>query len=373
MLNGKYGMTEAFNNFYFGKRVFVSGHTGFKGSWLSIWLDMLGAKVIGYALEAEEESMFRFLRLDDEIFASNIGDIRDISALRSCLNQYRPEIIFHLAAQPLVRESYINPVLTYETNVMGTLNLLETARTVGSVKTFINITSDKCYENQEKDYSYKESDPMGGYDMYSSSKACSEILTASYRRSFLNKRGFALASARAGNVIGGGDWSKDRLIPDIIRSIKAGNRIVLRNPMATRPWQHVLEPLSGYLILAEKLSKNPLQHSCGYNFGPEPDSVYRVIDITKKIVSVFDEKIDIISEKQETMHESKLLRLNIEKAKKELGISPIFSIDDAINYTVKWYRNFYDEKVDMLNFTKIQIMDFMGIVKNNSTRSLSSR
>ncbi|MDR3151267.1 MAG: CDP-glucose 4,6-dehydratase [Holosporaceae bacterium] len=360
-------MTKAFDNFYSGKKVFVSGHTGFKGSWLSIWLKMLGAEVIGYALEAEKESMFRFLRLSDEIFVSNIGDIRNMSALRSCLAQYRPEIIFHLAAQPLVRESYIDPVLTYETNVIGTLNLLETARAVGSVKIFVNVTSDKCYENLEKDYCYKESDPMGGYDMYSSSKACSEILTASYRRSFLSDGGFALASARAGNVIGGGDWSKDRLVPDIIKSINAGNKIVLRNPAAVRPWQHVLEPLSGYLVLAEKLSKNPTQHSCGYNFGPEPNLVYKVIDITNKIVSAFNEKTDVIFEEQEIMHESKLLQLNIEKAKKELGIFPILDIDDTIDYTVNWYCKFFGRKTDMLDFTKTQIMDFMKKARHQNT------
>ena len=270
-----------------------------------------------------------------------------------------------MAAQPLVRESYAYPIRVYETNVIGTLKVLEAARQAQCVKIFVNVTSDKCYENQENYHLYKESDPMGGYDMYSSSKACSEILTASYRRSFLSNGRFALASARAGNVIGGGDWSKDRLVPDIVKSIETGGKIVLRNPMAIRPWQHVLEPLFGYLVLGEKLSKDPLRYSEGYNFGPESDSVFTVMDITNKIISAFDKKIDIIFEKQETVHEAKLLQLNIEKAKKELEFSPVFSIDDMIDYTVRWYRNFYDKKINVLDFTKTQIVNFINKVKCN--------
>lgn len=351
-------LEENLEKTYKNKRVLITGHTGFKGSWLSILLSNIGAKVIGYSLEPEEISMFRSLCLENEIFAHNVGDIRDRQSLYSCFDKFRPEIIFHLAAQPLVRRSYFDPILTYETNVIGTLNVLEAARHTDSVLAFINITTDKCYENLEKDHFYKESDAMGGHDMYSSSKACSEILTSSYRRSFLSDNKFALATARAGNVIGGGDWSDDRLVPDIIKAVFNNNEFSVRNPDAIRPWQHVLEPIIGYLLLGLKLIENPQKYSCGYNFGPEQHSISKVIDVINKVVGYFDKKTSIKIEKSD-LHEAQLLQLDISKAKMELGFFPSLSIDEAINYTTDWYKSFYDKKTNMLLFTKKQIESYM--------------
>ena len=244
-----------FNNIYKGKRVFLTGHTGFKGSWLALWLTSLGAKVCGYSLDPNTHpSMFDELKIDNIIDKSIIGDILDENTLKKAINDFQPEIIFHLAAQPIVRLSYIEPVLTYKTNVIGTLNVLEAAHKCPSVKAFVNVTTDKCYENIEVARGYKEDAPMGGYDMYSSSKGCVEIMSASFRRSFLqDNNAMQMATARAGNVIGGGDWAEDRLVPDCIRSINKNIDIEIRNPIAIRPWQHVLEPLSGYLLLGQKL------------------------------------------------------------------------------------------------------------------------
>jgi CDP-glucose 4,6-dehydratase len=343
---------------YKNKKILLTGHTGFKGSWLLILLSYVGAKVVGYSLEPEDFSMFAALGLENEIFAHNIGDIRDKHSLQACFDKLQPEMVFHLAAQPLVIRSYFDPILTYETNVMGTLNVLETARYTDSVSTFINVTTDKCYENLEKDYHYKESDPMGGYDMYSSSKACSEILTSSYRRSFLGDGKFALASARAGNVIGGGDWSDNRLMPDIIKSIIADKEVVIRNPNSIRAWQHVLEPIVGYLLLGIKLLESPKKHSCGYNFGPEHAETSKVIDVVNKVVQFIGKKASVKIENSD-LHEAQLLQLDISKAKTELGFQPLLTIDEAIDYTASWYMHFYDKKIDMLSFTKAQVEDYI--------------
>lgn len=346
---------------YFGKKIFVTGHTGFKGSWLSILLNELGAKVCGYALPpSTDPSMFSSLSLADTMDESVLGDILDYKKLSGVLLEFQPDIVFHLAAQPLVRRSYKEPILTYNTNVIGTLNVLEAARKCGSVKAFVNVTTDKCYENLEKEnYFYKESDRLGGYDLYSSSKACSEILTSSYRRSFLNKDGFSLASARAGNVIGGGDWSEDRLIPDCIRAIVQEKNVLIRNPRAVRPWQHVWEPLHGYLLLGAKLLIGNRKYADCFNFGPKKDSCFSVIEIANMIVSMFKQgEVEVVDDKDKP-HEASILQLDSQKAKDLLGFENSLSTEESVKYTVDWYRHFYFEKCDMLSFTKEQIHSFL--------------
>lgn len=279
-----------YNNIYRNKKVFITGHTGFKGSWLSIWLQTLGAKVCGYSLKPNTNpSMYRELDIENKIEKSIIGNILDYEKLEDSINDFQPEIIFHLAAQPIVRLSYKEPKLTYETNVIGTLNVLEVARKCKSVKAFVNVTTDKCYENKEIARGYKEDEPMGGYDMYSSSKGCVEIMSSSYRRSFLQEEdSMSMATARAGNVIGGGDWAEDRLIPDCIRYINQNKAIEIRNPIAVRPWQHVLEPLSGYLLLGQKLLETGKDYAEGFNFGPNEESVLKVSEVAQKIIENYN-------------------------------------------------------------------------------------
>ena len=345
-------------NTYKNKKVFITGHTGFKGSWLALWLTLLGAKVKGYALEPyTAPSNFIAIGLDSKV-ESEIGDILDREKLNKSISDFKPDIIFHLAAQPLVRLSYLEPIKTYETNVIGTLNTLEAARKCSSVKAFVNITTDKCYENIEKNYAYKENDKMGGYDMYSSSKGCSEILSASYRNSFLKDEGFLLATARAGNVIGGGDWSTDRLIPDCIKAINKNEDIIIRSPQAIRPWQHVLEPLSGYLTLGEKLLEGKQEFADGFNFGPESNSVLTVKDIVKKVINYY-EKGNVIIQPDTKFHEANLLMLDITKAKTKLDWHPKYNAYEAIEKTVLWYKNFYTEEKNILNFTINQINEYM--------------
>lgn len=345
-------------NIYNGKKVFVTGHTGFKGSWLSLWLTLLGAEVCGYSLEPNTEpSMFKELKIGEKISKSVIGDILDSEKLEKTIQEFQPDIVFHLAAQPLVRLSYAEPVLTYKTNVIGTLNVLEAARKCKSVKAFVNITTDKCYENKEISRGYKEDEPMGGYDMYSSSKGCVEIMSASYRRSFLQNEGFRLATARAGNVIGGGDWAKDRLIPDCVRSINEDKKIEIRNPKSVRPWQHVLEPLSGYLTLGEKLLTEGNKFAQGFNFGPEMNSVVKVIDVVKKLVQIYS-KGEVVLNKTDNLHEANLLMLDISKAKRILKWKPRYNADNAIFETVEWYKHFYNNDTDMYEFTLEQIKKY---------------
>lgn len=354
-----------FNNEYKNKKVLVTGHTGFKGSWLSLWLSLLGADVLGYSLEPNTSpSLYEILNLNTRI-KSVFGDIRNKDSLNQIFQDFQPEVVFHLAAQPIVRLSYQEPVLTYETNVLGTLNVLEAARSCRSVKAFVNITSDKCYENREKDYGYQEDDPMGGYDMYSSSKGCVEILTASYRKSFLKDGNpFALASARAGNVIGGGDWASDRLIPDCVSLLSQGKDIVIRNPFAVRPWQHVLEPLYGYLLLGQKLLENGAKYSEGFNFGPCEESILTVENVVEKVIKYWGSG-KVIVQKNNELHEANLLKLNIEKARKALGWEPLYDIDQTIELTVDWYKRFYNgEKME--GFTENQINNYMDARKKSS-------
>ena len=309
-----------FNDIYAGKKVFLTGHTGFKGCWLSLWLTMLGAKVCGYSLAPNTNpSMFNELNISSKVEKSIIGNILDVAALERAMFDFQPDIVFHLAAQPLVRLSYSEPVLTYQTNVIGSLNVLEAARKCKSVKAFVNVTTDKCYENKEINRGYREDEPMGGYDMYSSSKGCVEIMSSSYRRSFLqDDSAFAMATARAGNVIGGGDWALDRLIPDCVIAINKGEKIEIRNPIAVRPWQHVLEPLSGYLLLGQKLLEHGKKYAEGFNFGPDESNVLKVADVAQKVADFYG-KGEVVVQKRDNLHEAGLLMLNIEKAERVLG------------------------------------------------------
>lgn len=353
-----------FNNIYQGKRVFLTGHTGFKGSWLALWLTKLGAEVCGYSLAPNTEpSMFNELGIENKITKSVIGDILDDAALEKTMQDFQPEIVFHLAAQPLVRLSYAEPVLTYKTNVIGTLNVLEAARKCPSVKAFVNITTDKCYENKEINRGYREDEPMGGHDMYSSSKGCVEIMSSSFRRSFL-QNGYAMATARAGNVIGGGDWALDRLIPDCVKFINAGQKIEIRNPVAVRPWQHVLEPLSGYLLLGQKLLEHGLHYADGFNFGPNEDSVLKVAEVAQKVTEFYG-RGEVVVHKRDDLHEANLLMLNIEKAEKVLGWTPTYTANQAIEKTVEWYRHFYAKDTDMYKFTINQIENYEESIKWN--------
>lgn len=348
-----------FDACYKNKKVLVTGHTGFKGAWLCAWLSMLGAKIYGYALPMETKTLYDVCPIKDLLADECLGDIRDRETLNSFFAKNEPEIVFHLAAQPLVRLSYTEPVLTYETNVIGTLNVLEAARQSGSVKAFVNITTDKCYENKEKNEGYKEDEPMGGYDMYSSSKGCAELLTASYRRSFLeNAKPFALASVRAGNVIGGGDWAKDRLLPDCIKAFQKNEVVFIRSPKAVRPWQHVLEPLAGYLRLGQLLLSNPLPYVQGYNFGPEENSVLTVAEVAKLTAKYWGSGTVKVGN-ADGLHEATLLQLNNQKAKDELGVYPVYSAYQAVEKSVDWYKAYYENSQNMLAVTFSQIQEFM--------------
>ena len=346
------------NEFYKDKKVFITGHTGFKGSWLALWLKKLGAKVCGYSLKPNTNpSMFDELKIEKRISKSIYGDILDYNNLYSVVKEFQPDIVFHLAAQPLVRLSYTEPLNTYMTNVIGSLNVLEACRQAGMVKAFVNITTDKCYENKEVEYGYKEDDPMGGYDMYSSSKGCVEIMSSSFRRSFLqDENSMLLATARAGNVIGGGDWAQDRLVPDCIRAITSKQKIEIRNPIAIRPWQHVLEPLCGYILLGKKLLENGYEFAQAYNFGPEESSTLKVSEIASKIVNYWGDG-EIVIHKKDNLHEAGLLMLNIDKAKSQLGWQPIYNADKAVERTVAWYKAFYNNE-GMLQFTLKQIAEY---------------
>jgi CDP-glucose 4,6-dehydratase len=328
--------------FWEGRTVLVTGHTGFKGSWLSIWLEKMGAKVVGYALDPyTKEDNYVLSKLGERITDLR-GDVRDVKKLGEVFLQYQPEIVFHLAAQPLVRLSYEMPAETYEINVMGTLNVLECIRVSSSVHAAVMVTSDKCYKNEERLTGYVETDPFGGYDPYSSSKACDEILIESWRNSFFNPKEYdkhkkAIASVRAGNVIGGGDWARDRLIPDCIRAIEQGVPIQIRNRYATRPWQHVIEPLSGYLDVAEKLYEDPSRYSSGFNFGPNEDSVWNVWDVSARVVKTFGKGSLADATDAAAPHEAGRLSLDIDKVARELNWRPKLNVSEAIDWTVEWY------------------------------------
>lgn len=356
-----------FNNIYSGKKVLVTGHTGFKGSWLTLWLKSLGAEVLGYSLEPNTEpSMFEELGIYGKC-RNVFANILDEKTLEEAFQTFKPEIVFHLAAQPIVRLSYSEPVLTYKTNVIGTLNVLEAARNCSSVKAFVNVTTDKCYENLEINRGYREDEPMGGHDMYSSSKGCVEIMSSSFRRSFLQtEASMAMATARAGNVIGGGDWASDRLIPDCVRYINKNEKIEIRNPIAVRPWQHVLEPLSGYLLLGQKLLEEGKKFAEGFNFGPNEESILKVAEVAEKVVQFYG-KGEVIVHKRDNLHEANLLMLNIEKAEKVLNWTPTYSANQAIEKTVEWYKHFYAKDCNMYEYTMNQIKEYEESIKWNKS------
>ena len=343
--------------FYKNKKVLITGHTGFKGSWLSLWLNLLGAEVLGYSLKPNTiPSMFQELKIEKRMAKSVIGDILDFKKLSKTFESFKPDIVFHLAAQPIVRLSYYEPIKTYQTNVIGTLNVLEGARKCASAKAFVNVTTDKCYENVEKFEGYIEDDRLGGYDMYSSSKACSEILSASYRKSFLSDNGYNLATARAGNVIGGGDWAQDRLLVDCIEAIVDNKDIEIRNPNSIRPWQFVLEPLFGYLLLAEKLY-NSSEFAQSFNFAPSKNNNINVSEVAKKVVEIYG-KGRVVVNKKDNLHENNLLFLNSDKARKMLGWQSIYDINSALKETVEWYKHFYNKDNNLYDFTINQIKEY---------------
>jgi len=354
---------DIFQNFYCGKRVLITGHTGFKGSWLAIWLHSLGAEVIGIALEpVTERDNFVLSGIGSKIKADLRGDIRDGQLLKDVFAEYQPEIVFHLAAQPLVRLSYEISVETYEVNVMGTINVMEAIRTTESVKVGVMITTDKCYENREQIWGYRENEAMGGYDPYSSSKGAAEIAIASWRRSFFNpdqyaKHGKSIASVRAGNVIGGGDWALDRIIPDCIKALEAGQPIDIRSPKAIRPWQHVLEPLSGYMLLASKMWDEPTKYCEGWNFGPRTESIATVWDVATKVISNYGcgelRDLSVPLQGLVVLHEAKLLMLDISKAKFNLGWEPKMNIDETVALTIDWYKKYKTESVYSLCLKEI--------------------
>lgn len=350
--------------FWKSKKVLLTGHTGFKGSWLALWLQDMQAEVIGYALAAPTNpSLFEVAKIGKGM-TSIIGDIRDLDKLRSVFAEHQPEIVIHMAAQPLVRYSYVAPVETYSTNVMGTVNVLEAVRATGSVKAVLNVTSDKCYENREWPWGYRENEAMGGYDPYSNSKGCAELVTAAYRNSYFHPEKYeehsvALASGRAGNVIGGGDWADDRLIPDIMRAITQSQAVNIRNPHAIRPWQHVLEPLSGYLLLAQKLYEEGAAYAEGWNFGPNDEDAKPVQWIVEKLTKAWGENASWALDGGNHPHEAHYLKLDCSKAKTRLDWYPRWRLENTLDAIVDWHQAYHAGK-DMRVVTLSQISEYEG-------------
>jgi CDP-glucose 4,6-dehydratase len=331
-------MQERDPAFWHGKRVFLTGHTGFKGSWLSLWLQSMGARVHGFALPPPTSpALYDAARVGEDM-TSVIGDVRDYAAVLAAMEQARPDIVIHMAAQPLVRYSYQAPVETYATNVMGTVHVLEAVRQVGTARAVVNVTTDKCYENKEWVWGYREDEPMGGHDPYSNSKGCSELVTSAYRKSFLDAAGIGLGSARAGNVIGGGDWAADRLVPDILRACERKEPVLIRNPHAIRPWQHVLEPLSGYLLLSERLYQEGGKWAEGWNFGPKPDDARPVQWIVERMVAAWGEGASWVFDGATHPHEASYLKLDISKAGSRLGWQPRWDLSCTLDRIVEWHQ-----------------------------------
>lgn len=350
-------------SFWLGKRVFLTGHTGFKGGWLSLWLVSMGAKVTGYALAPNTSpSLFELGKIESDLEQSYIADIRNLEKLQEALGQSQPEIVIHMAAQPLVRYSYANPVETYSTNVMGTVNILDAIRRQESVRAVVIVTTDKCYENKEWVWSYREIEPMGGFDPYSNSKGCAELVTSAYTHSFFPASEFdrhrvAVASARAGNVIGGGDWSDDRLIPDAIRAFEANEELKIRNPLAIRPWQHVLEPLSGYLVLAQSLYKRGSNFNGGWNFGPRNEDAVSVQEVINLLIKNLRVNARWSQSQESHPHEAFILKLDCSKAQHYLNWTPRWNLDRAIENIAEW-QYAYQQKCDMRQITLEQIANY---------------
>ncbi|AWW47044.1 CDP-glucose 4,6-dehydratase [Polynucleobacter paneuropaeus] len=359
------GSSSIAPSFWNGKRVFLTGHTGFKGGWLSLWLSSMGAKVTGYALAPNTSpSFFDAAQVEGDLENSIIGDIRDLGRLKEAMADAKPEIVFHMAAQPLVRFSYANPVETYATNVMGTVNVIEGIRALTCVRAAVIVTTDKCYENQERAAGYREDEPMGGYDPYSSSKGCAELVTSAYRQSYFSPQKFdqhrvAIASARAGNVIGGGDWSEDRLIPDAIRAFEAGQALIIRNPLAIRPWQHVLEPLSGYLELAQALYQKGATFNGAWNFGPRDSDARSVKEVINLLIDRWVSAVSWQQNQSEQPHEAHSLKLDCSKAQEKLHWIPKWSLEQAIDKITQWHGA-YTQKKNMRDFSLQQIASYQN-------------
>jgi len=361
MAEGKGAVEDLVSRGWAGRRVFLTGHTGFKGGWLALWLNHLGAEVRGYSLDpATTPGLFEAARIGAGLEDIR-GDIRDAAALDKAMTEFAPEVVFHLAAQPLVRLSYIDPILTYETNVIGTAKVLDAVRRTNSVRAVVTVTTDKCYENKEWLWGYRETDPLGGYDPYSSSKACAELVSAAFRQSY----GLALGTARAGNVIGGGDWSTDRLIPDIVRGFQSGEPVAIRRPHAVRPWQHVLDPLHGYLSLAEKLlGDDRARYATAYNFGPEEDDAKPVEWIADRMAQAWGDGASWYRGSDPGAHEAGCLKLDVSRARAELGWSPKLRLGEALEWVVAWYKA-HAAGADMREFTTRQISDYEALVRGN--------
>ncbi len=333
--------------FWKGKKVFLTGHTGFKGSWLSLWLQSMGAIVKGYALEPPTSPSLFVEANVAQGMESETGDIRNLEQLRKSMQSFNPDVLIHMAAQPLVRLSYREPIETYSTNVMGTVNVLESARYCSDLKAIVSVTTDKCYENREWEWGYRENEPMGGHDPYSSSKGCAELVTSAYRNSFFNTENSAsIASARAGNVIGGGDWAEDRLIPDILRAFEKGKSVIIRNPLSTRPWQHVLEPLSGYLVLAQHLYEDGKAYAEAWNFGPKDEDCKPVQWILDKMVTAWGEGANWKLDKNDNPYEANFLKLDCSKAATKLKWQPTWHLDYTLKLIVDWHKQ-WQAKADM--------------------------
>lgn len=353
------------HKFWEGKRVFLTGHTGFKGGWTALWLKKLGASVKGYSLAPDSKrSLFGIARVA-EVIESHIGDIRNFAELAKSMTDFSPEIVIHMAAQPLVINSYSDPVGTYETNIMGTVGLFEAVRHCKSVKAVVNVTTDKCYQNNEWAWGYRENEPMGGADPYSNSKACSELVTSAYRHSFFNhKTNTSLASARAGNVLGGGDWAHHRLIPDALSAFEAGVPVSIRNPDATRPWQHVLEPISGYLMLIEKLYYSENEYAEGWNFGPRDEDNRPVREVMDFLVSQWPTDAAWVSDGAEHGYEANLLKLDISKAKRRLNWTPRWDLKKTLQAVIDWHFAWRTEE-DMQAYSLNQIEEFNQVSSFN--------